>query len=285
MVDDRTDETASADQALAPDAGRRHDPEARAAERPTAHEELARTGESADGSADGSAREAEAVMWAQSLTAPAVPAEVSAEHERLVAERQSRREARVAALAPQPVPDPMVAHQQQASAPVAAPIAAPAPPQVITETVTQVQRTTDKFAGSLGLFLLRVVVAGVIGYRGVQKLLDLPGTTDLVATTILPAPEVWAIVVGAAEVLAAIALLFGALTRLAGLGVALVAGGALAFVLWGPWTVFTPGQPGFLGELELLLVAVGVMFLFVGAGGWSVDHGIAARRAVERAER
>ncbi len=178
----------------------------------------------------------------------------------------------------------MIAHQQhqKASAPVAAPTYL-ARPQVVTETVTVVQRTTDKFAGSLGLFLLRVVVAGIIGYRGVQKLLDLPGTTALVSTTILPMPEILAIVVGAAEVLVAIALLFGALTRVAGLGLALIAGSALGFVLWGPWTIFTPGQPGFLGELELLLAAVGVMFLFVGAGGWSVDHGIAARRALRSA--
>lgn len=278
MVDDRTDETASADQTPAPDAGHLVADGAQ----PGAHEELART----DESAEASAREAEAVAWAQNLTpaAPVVPAEVSAEHERLVAERQARREARVAALSPQPAPDPVVAHQQQLSTPVAPP-AYLAPPQVVTETVTVVQRTTDKFAGSLGLFLLRVVVAGIIGYRGVQKLLDLPGTIGLVSTTILPAPEIWAVVVGAAEVLVAIALFFGALTRVAGLGLALIAGAALGFVLWGPWTIFTPGQPGFLGELELLLAAVGVMFLFVGAGGWSVDHGVAARRAAERAER
>jgi len=278
MVDDRNDETASADQTPAPDAERRHDLDDG---RPGAHEELARVDERG---ADASVQEAAAMEWAQSLTAPAVSAEVSAEHDRLVAERQARREARLTALAPQVAPDPALAHQQQISAPLA-PQAHIAAPQVVTETVTVVQRSTDKFAGSLGLFLLRVVVAGIIGYRGIQKLLDLPGTAALVSTTILPSPEIVAIVVGAAEVLVAMALLFGALTRVAGLGVALIAGGALGFVLWGPWTIFTPGQAGFLGELELLLAAVGVMFFFVGAGGWSIDRGISARRAAERAER
>ena len=219
--------------------------------------------------------------------ADAARAQADAERERLVAERAARREARLAALAPAPEPEPVAA--PAASGPgVAAPAAvgagvgvgaaAASNLPVRTETVTVTQRSTDKFAGSLGLFLLRLVVAAIVGIRGLYHLLNLPATTEMIQGTVLPYPGILAIVLGAAEVAIAIALVFGLLTRLAGLGLILVAGGALGFVLWGPWSPFTGGQAGFAGELELLLVAVGVLFLLVGAGGWSVDHGFRARR-------
>lgn len=214
--------------------------------------------------------------------------EVDAERERLVAERAARREARLAALAPEPEPDPVpvaeAAPRYAPSGPVAsgATAASVAPARVAPETVTVTQRTTDRFAGSLGLFLLRLVTAGIIGFHGLNHLLNLPATTRLIQSTVLPAPGILAIVLGAAEVAIAIALVFGLLTRLAGLGLALVAGGALAFVQWGASNPFVPGQDGFTGELELLLVAVGLLFMLVGAGGWSVDHGFRARRQESR---
>ncbi len=116
-------------------------------------------------------------------------------------------------------------------------------------------------------------MAAIVGIRGLYHLLNLPATTELIQGTVLPYPSILAVVLGAAEVAIAIALVFGLLTRVAGLGLILVAGGALGFVLWGPGRPFTAGQAGFTGELELLLVAVGVLFMLVGGGGWSVDHG------------
>jgi len=47
---------------------------------------------------------------------------------------------------------------------------------------------------------------------------------------------------------------------------------ALAYVKWRTGALFTEGQPGFTGELELLLAAVGVLFVGVGGGGWTVDR-------------
>ncbi len=208
---------------------------------------------------------------------PEVNEAVRAERERLVAERAARKEARLSAL--NPPPPPVVPVAAPAGSPVAAVASVPAEPVVVT------RRSTDAFAGALGLFLLRLVVAAIIGVHGVNKLLNLPATTETLQNTILPAPSILAIVVGAAEVAIAIALLFGLLTRVAGFGLILVAGGALAFVLWGPWSPFRPGQAGFTGELELLLAAVGVLFLLVGGGGWSVDRGFRARRAADKAAR
>ena len=188
--------------------------------------------------------------------------EVSVEEQKLAAERAARREARAMALA--------------ATAPLAA--VAPAP-------VVVTKRTTDKFAGSFGLLLLRWVTAGILAIRGLNILTDIPAAQALFAQTIIPEPQIMAIVTGVAALLIALALVLGLLTRVAGLGVALIAGGALAFVQWGNWSPFVEGQPGFLGELELLLAAVGLAFVFVGAGGWSLDRSFRAGREKDKAER
>ncbi|MGC4155080.1 MAG: DoxX family protein, partial [Propionicimonas sp.] len=163
--------------------------------------------------------------------------------------------------------------------------AAPAP-VVAPEPVVIKQRTNDKFFGSLGLFLLRLVVAGIFGLRGYQMLGDLAATQERFASTLLaPYAQILAVVVGSIHLAIALALILGALTRVAGLGVALVAGGALAFVWWGPWSPFVAGQPGFLGELELLLAVVGLLLLFVGGGGWSIDRSFRSARAKDKAAR
>lgn len=201
---------------------------------------------------------------------------VSAEHDRLVAERAARRQQRLQALAPKPEPEPVVV---AAAAPVVG--GTVRPPAPVAETVTVLQRSNDKWAGSLGLFLLRLVSAAIMGVHGANKLLNLPAATETLQNTVLPVPGILAIVIGAAEIGIAIALVFGLLTRVAGLGIALIAGGALAFVQWGPWSPFVPGSAGFNGELELLLVAVGIVFLLLGGGGWSVDRGFRSRRSAE----
>lgn len=188
--------------------------------------------------------------------------QLSEEEQKLAAERAARREARAAALA--------------ATAPV--PVEAPEP--VIVH-----KRTNDKFWGSLGLFLLRLVVAAIFAIRGLNLLTDIPAAQAFFAETIIPEPGIMAIVTGVACLLIAFSLVLGLLTRVAGLGIALIAGGALTFVYWGNWSPFVEGRPGFLGEFELLLAAVGLLFLMIGAGGWSLDRSFRAARARDKAER
>jgi len=187
---------------------------------------------------------------------------LSEEEQKLAAERAARRDARVAALA---APAPM-------------PVVAPAP-------VVVHKRTNDKFLGALGLFLLRLVLAGIFAVRGLNILTDIPAAQAQFATTIIPEPGIMAIVTGVACELIALALLLGLLTRVAGLGIALIAGGALAFVYWGTWSVFVPGRPGFLGEYELLLATVGLLLLLIGGGGWSLDRAFRAGRERDKRER
>ncbi len=211
---------------------------------------------------------------ALAAAAAASHASVRAEQERLQAERAARREARLAALNPQPepiAPAALVETRQQTVA---------VEPTVVERV--HLVRSTDKFWGAFGLFLVRLVVAAILGVRGVNHLLNLSGTTDLIATTVLPMPAILAIVLASAEIAVALALVFGVLTRLAGVGVAAIAGSALGFVLWGAWSPFRPGEPGFTGELELLLVAVGLLLLFVGGGGWAVDRAFRSRRDADR---
>ena len=197
---------------------------------------------------------------------PQTPAEVdeetrqlSEEERRLNAERAARREARQAALA-----------------------AADAPPPPPPAPVVVTRRTTDTFVGGLGLFLLRLVVAGIMAVRGLDILTDLPAAQAEFAKTVIPEPAIMALVTGVASLAIAVALVFGLLVRVAGLGVLLIAGGALTFVLWGAWSPFVDGRPGFLGELELLLAAVGVLFLTLGGGGLGLDRGFRKSREKDR---
>jgi putative oxidoreductase len=138
------------------------------------------------------------------------------------------------------------------------------------------KRTTDKFAGSAGLFLVRVVAAGIIGLHGFAKALDLGAVQRVLAQTVIPEPVIMSYVLTGAEVAIALALLFGLLTRLAGLGLAAIGIGALVFVHW-VTNPFTGNQ--LTGELELLLGAVGLLFVCLGAGGWSIDRAFRRRAA------
>ncbi len=145
------------------------------------------------------------------------------------------------------------------------------------------KRSTDKFSGALGLFLLRLVTATIMGVRGVQKLTDIPATEAFLSKVGLPQPFYFAWGLGVAEVLVAVALLFGLLTRIAGLGVAAIAIGSLTFVMWGAVNPIQEGVAGFIGELEVLLAAVGVLFLLLGGGRWSIDGSMRSRRAKAKA--
>lgn len=136
---------------------------------------------------------------------------------------------------------------------------------------------------ALGLFLVRVVVAAIMAVHGTQKLLNLQGTTGMLTSLGLPQPGLAALALSLVEVLAGAALLFGMLTRLAGLGVLVVMAGALVMVLDWPASMIGYEGYGFAAELEVLLAVLGIMFMLVGAGRWSVDELFTRYRANLRA--
>lgn len=148
----------------------------------------------------------------------------------------------------------------------------PAPPVKV--------QSNDKFFPSLGLFLLRMAITVVFGVRAVQHFTNLQDTSDLIGTTWIPQPGIMALVLCVGEILIAVGMLFGILTRIAGLGVTIVATSALVFVWWGASNPFVADRFGFVGEYELVLAAVGLLYLLVGAGAWSVDGSV--RRARRR---
>jgi len=205
-----------------------------------------------------------ALAWPQATPAvsQSTPA-VDDEERKLAAERAARREATKQALA----------------TPAAEPANAPAP-------VVVTKRVTDKFVGSIGLLVLRIVAAAVFGIRGFQILFDRTTFDAQFAASMLPDPQIWVLVTGLGSMLVALALLLGLLTRVAGVGALLIALGDLIFFQYGPtWSPFIAGTPGILGESQLLSVGIGFVFLCVGAGGWSFDHSIRSSREKAKRER
>ena len=162
--------------------------------------------------------------------------------------------------------------------PVTAPAPAPAAKPLTRKERRQLIPVTDRFFGSLGLFVLRWSLAVAFGAHGVQKLLSMDQTSQFFATltvfgTPLPFPSVLAIATGVAEVMIAVSLIFGFLTRFAGVGMILIGVGALLTVQWTALpNPLAPGASGVQGELELILAGAGVLFLCTGAGGWSLDR-------------
>lgn len=137
----------------------------------------------------------------------------------------------------------------------------------------------DKTPGSIAFFLLRLSVALVTGVRGLQYLLDHPGTTDLLDGFGLPSPGIWAWVLGIALMVSSLLLLFGFLTRFAAAVIACYGIAVLVFIRWGLFNIFLEGSEGFAGDFELLLVASCLLLTILGSGGWAIDAGLRANRA------
>jgi len=129
----------------------------------------------------------------------------------------------------------------------------------------------DKFLGSAGLLVLRLVLAAFIGVRGIQVLFDLDGATDWLTQHNLPSPVIIAWVLGIGLLLCTLMLLFGFGTRTASLIVAVLAIAVLVFVEWGAVGLFVSGRAGFVGDTELLTAGAALALVFLGSGGWAVD--------------
>ena len=121
--------------------------------------------------------------------------------------------------------------------------------------------------------MLRLVLAAILAIRGYQMITDIPATRDLLNAIGMPYLEYlpWALAI--AHGLAALGLVFGLGVRVIGVCVAALAGFALALVKWGTVEIFQSGTPGFVGELEVLVAAVGFCLLTLGSGGWGMDAG------------
>lgn len=129
---------------------------------------------------------------------------------------------------------------------------------------------------NIGLAVLRAVVGIVFVAHGLQKLLvfGIDGLTAGFTQMGIPGAAIAAPLVMIAEITGGLALLAGALTRVAGGGLALVMLGAIGFAHLSAG-FFNPN--GY--EFPLTLLAATLTLSLTGAGQFSVDARLAARRS------
>lgn len=140
----------------------------------------------------------------------------------------------------------------------------------MTTVTTTSPRRTD-----LALALLRVVIGIVFIAHGGQKLFvyGLDGVAGGFAQMGAPAPGLTAPLVAFGELFGGLALVLGLLTRVAGAGLAIIMLGAILLAHL-PAGFFAP--EGY--EFPLTLMAGSIALAITGAGAWSADGAIAARR-------
>ena len=127
----------------------------------------------------------------------------------------------------------------------------------------------------VGLLILRLALGRVFIVHGGQKLfmMGMGGTAGMLSQMGVPGAALLGPLLAMVEPLAGVALVIGLLTRLAGLAVAVDMLGAILFFhrLHG---FFVP-----MGiEFPMMLCATGLALAVLGAGPFSVDHAVGARR-------
>lgn len=124
-----------------------------------------------------------------------------------------------------------------------------------------------KFAAIASLFL-RVVVGVIFLVHGWQKLQGgVPGTAGFLATLGFPAPEFFAVLLIAAEVIGGALLIIGLYTHWAAKILSFVALVALVTVHLGKG--FSMAGGGY--EYILLILAASLSIMAMGGGRWSID--------------
>ena len=127
--------------------------------------------------------------------------------------------------------------------------------------------------GSFAPFFLRLALAAVSFYHGVQKTFGWfggPGWNSTIALWTSAEnynlPYVVVALLLVTELAVCLALLFGFLTRLAAFAVVLIVGGILIFV--------QEGSTFEAVEFPILLIAAGLSLMITGGGHFSVDRAI-----------
>ena len=134
---------------------------------------------------------------------------------------------------------------------------------------------TDSNRTDLALLLLRLVLGAVFLAHGGQKLFvfGFGGVSGAFGQMGIPGAGITGPLTALVEFFGGLAILTGLLTRLAGLGLAVVMLGAILFVHL-PAGFFAP--KGF--EFPLTLLGIAGALAITGAGRYSLDHVIASRR-------
>lgn len=146
-----------------------------------------------------------------------------------------------------------------------------------TRIVSPLSRHID-----LALLVLRVVVGIVFVAHGAQKIFvyGFPGVTAAFGQMGVPMPGITGPLTAIVELLAGLALIFGLLTRLAALGLAIDMLGAIVLVHLQNGFFILPPKVGY--EYAFTLLGACAALALSGAGAYSLDAVIAGRRAPAR---
>ena len=101
-------------------------------------------------------------------------------------------------------------------------------------------------------------------------------------TTLRISPRLVAWIVGFTLAGMAIFLIMGLAVRVVGLLMAVIGIAGLALLRWGAFSPFVAGQTGFVGDRDLLLVVIGILFFCIGGGKAGIDGALSAARAESR---
>ncbi len=150
--------------------------------------------------------------------------------------------------------------------------------------------TTDRFFPSFGLFVMRIVLAGVLGLASFQILgSGVDATANFLGGyPVIPEPRLVAWILGFTLGAMALLLVIGLLQRLVGLLLLVISVATLVFIRWGNFAIFASGEvwvDGFIGDKDLLLAAIGLLLLSIGGGAWGIDGAFRRARAASKAER
>lgn len=130
--------------------------------------------------------------------------------------------------------------------------------------------------GDAAILILRLAAGVVLAYHGWQKLQDVAGFAGFVESLDIPAPDLVAYLVTYLEFLGGMALIIGVATRyVAGLF-------AIEMVFTNVLVKFDVGliasEGGVGAELDILILAIALSLVLVGAGRWAVDALLTGRK-------
>lgn len=161
-------------------------------------------------------------------------------------------------------------------------LVATSPANAVRDSAPAPRRGVGAF-GSVGLLVLRLVVAALLGIIAYQVLTQIDASADYLAQqSLIPEPRLVAWIVGFTLAGLAIFLIMGLAVRVVGLLMAAIGIAGLALLRWGAFSPFVAGQTGFVGDRDLLLVAIGILFFCIGGGKAGIDGALSAARAASR---
>lgn len=130
--------------------------------------------------------------------------------------------------------------------------------------------------GDAAILILRLAAGVVLAYHGWQKLQDVAGFAGFVESLDIPAPDLVAYLVTYLEFLGGMALIIGVATRYVAALFAIEMVFTNVLVKFDVGLIASEGGVG--AELDILILAIALSLVLVGAGRWAVDALLTGRK-------